>query len=151
MEHDAVDVYHFMSAAHFLDAVALGQVTPGPVVQTVAAVGYAAHGIGGALLAAACRVRAVFRVRDRGWAPLRQDPNEHDRPGVPGGCRARSDRGDRRLGDTARGFAGPRLAGRLMAAAAVWLIGLRRPVVSAILAAGVIGAIAALAGAPVGA
>jgi chromate transporter len=41
-----------MTDAQFLNAVALGQVTPGPVVATVAAVGYAAHGIGGGLLAA---------------------------------------------------------------------------------------------------
>ena len=52
MQHDAVHTYHWMSSAQFLNAVALGQVTPGPVVATVAAVGYAAHGIGGGLLAA---------------------------------------------------------------------------------------------------
>ena len=52
MQHDAVTTYHWMTGAQFLDAVALGQVTPGPVVQTVAAVGYAAAGIGGGLLAA---------------------------------------------------------------------------------------------------
>ena len=52
MQDDAVHVYHWMTNAQFLNAVALGQVTPGPVVATVAAVGYAAHGIGGALLAA---------------------------------------------------------------------------------------------------
>ena len=52
MQQDAVHVYHWMSDAQFLNAVALGQVTPGPVVATVAAVGYAAHGVGGALLAA---------------------------------------------------------------------------------------------------
>jgi chromate transporter len=52
MQNDAVHVYHWMSNARFLDAVALGQITPGPVVATVAAVGYAAHGIGGGLLAA---------------------------------------------------------------------------------------------------
>jgi chromate transporter len=49
---DAVNHYHWMTNAQFLDAVALGQVTPGPVVLTVAAVGYAAAGIGGALFAA---------------------------------------------------------------------------------------------------
>jgi chromate transporter len=52
MRADAVDHYHWMTAAQFLNAVALGQVTPGPVTQTVAAVGYAAAGIVGGLLAA---------------------------------------------------------------------------------------------------
>ena len=52
MQHDAVQHYHWMTNSQFLDAVALGQVTPGPVVQTVAVVGYAAAGIGGGLLAA---------------------------------------------------------------------------------------------------
>jgi chromate transporter len=48
MQHDAVSTYHWMTNAQFLNAVALGQVTPGPVVLTVAAVGYAAAGIAGA-------------------------------------------------------------------------------------------------------
>jgi chromate transporter len=52
MQHDAVVTYHWMTGAQFLDAVALGQITPGPVVQTVAVVGYAAAGVGGGLLAA---------------------------------------------------------------------------------------------------
>ena len=52
MQHDAVTTYHWMSGGQFLDAVALGQVTPGPVVQTVAVVGYAAAGVGGGVLAA---------------------------------------------------------------------------------------------------
>ena len=51
MQADAVSTYHWMSHAQFLDAVVLGQVTPGPVTHTVTAVGYAAGGIGGALLA----------------------------------------------------------------------------------------------------
>jgi len=52
MQHDAVTTYHWMTGAQFLNAVALGQVTPGPVVQTVAVVGYAAAGVAGGLLAA---------------------------------------------------------------------------------------------------
>ena len=52
MQSDAVHRYHWMTAAQFLEAVALGQITPGPVVQTVAVVGYAAAGLGGGLLAA---------------------------------------------------------------------------------------------------
>lgn len=41
MQGDAVHVHHWMTNAQFLNAVALGQVTPGPVVATVAAVGAA--------------------------------------------------------------------------------------------------------------
>ena len=52
MQTDAVDVHHWMTAGQFLNAVALGQVTPGPVVHTVAVVGYAAGGLAGGLLAA---------------------------------------------------------------------------------------------------
>jgi len=33
MQHSAVVTYHWMTGAQFLDAVALGQVTPGPVVR----------------------------------------------------------------------------------------------------------------------
>jgi chromate transporter len=52
MQADAVNHYHWMNATQFLNAVALGQITPGPVVQTIAVVGYAAGGLGGGLLAA---------------------------------------------------------------------------------------------------
>jgi chromate transporter len=41
-----------MTSAQFLNAVALGQITPGPVVQAVSAVGYASAGLSGGLLAA---------------------------------------------------------------------------------------------------
>lgn len=51
MQSDAVNHYHWMSGAQFLNAVALGQITPGPVVQTVAVVGYAAAGVIGGILA----------------------------------------------------------------------------------------------------
>jgi len=52
MQADAVGAYHWMTHEQFLNAVALGQVTPGPLVQTVGAVGYAAGGLGWGLLAA---------------------------------------------------------------------------------------------------
>src|ERR1700689_4195394 len=51
MQHDVVNVFHWMTGAQFLNAVALGQATPGPVVLTIAVVGYAVAGVGGALLA----------------------------------------------------------------------------------------------------
>jgi chromate transporter len=51
MQSDAVSHYHWMTGAQFLNAVALGQITPGPVVQTVAVVGYAAAGLVGGILA----------------------------------------------------------------------------------------------------
>jgi chromate transporter len=51
MQFDAVSHYHWMTGAQFLNAVALGQITPGPVVQTVAVVGYAAAGLIGGILA----------------------------------------------------------------------------------------------------
>jgi chromate transporter len=60
MQSDAVDRYHWMSEQQFLSAVALGQVTPGPVTHTVAAVGYAAAGTGGALFAAAIAFAPSF-------------------------------------------------------------------------------------------
>src|SRR5207302_10951526 len=60
MQGDAVHAYHWMSNARFLNAVALGQVTPGPVVATVAAIGYAAYGVAGGALAAAVAFAPSF-------------------------------------------------------------------------------------------
>jgi chromate transporter len=62
MQTDAVSHYHWMTGAQFLNAVALGQITPGPVVQTVAVVGYAAAGIGGGLLASAVAFTPSFLI-----------------------------------------------------------------------------------------
>ena len=60
MQADAVSTYHWMSHSQFLNAVALGQLTPGPLVQTVAVVGYAAAGLPGALLAGAVAFAPSF-------------------------------------------------------------------------------------------
>jgi chromate transporter len=62
MQGDAVDAYGWMTAAEFANAVAYGQLTPGPVVHTVAIVGWAAAGPGGALLAAAVAFAPSFLV-----------------------------------------------------------------------------------------
>jgi chromate transporter len=62
MQADAVSRYHWMTGAQFLNAVALGQITPGPVVQTVAVVGYAAAGIGGGLLASVVAFAPSFLI-----------------------------------------------------------------------------------------
>ncbi|HWB23313.1 MAG TPA: chromate efflux transporter [Gaiellaceae bacterium] len=51
MQSDAVHDHHWVTSGQFLNAVALGQITPGPVVLTVAVIGYAAKGVAGGLLA----------------------------------------------------------------------------------------------------
>jgi chromate transporter len=149
MQHDAVSTYHWMTGSQFLNAVALGQVTPGPVVQTVAVVGYAAGGIGGGLLAAAIAFAPSFAFI------------------LAGGPRFDLLRRNR----TAQSFlagAGPAVIGAiagsavplalelghawqlaLLAGAAVWLFAIRRGVVSALLLTGLLGTLAAVAGAPV--
>lgn len=147
MQADAVDHYHWMTSGQFLNAVALGQVTPGPVVHTVAVVGYAAAGVGGALLATAVAFAPSFSF-------------------ILLGAR-RFDRLRRSEGVGAfLGGAGPAAIGAilgsaiplalaleepwqfaLLAAAVVALFALRRGVVLTLLAAGAVGAGLALAGA----
>ena len=60
MQADVVGHYHWMTGAQFLNAVALGQITPGPVVQTIAVVGYSAAGLAGGLLASAVAFTPSF-------------------------------------------------------------------------------------------
>ncbi|MDO9407516.1 chromate efflux transporter [Patulibacter sp.] len=62
MRADAVERHGWLTDARFLDVVALGQVTPGPVVHTVSGVGYAAHGVGGAVLAAVVAFAPSFAL-----------------------------------------------------------------------------------------
>jgi chromate transporter len=62
MQGDAVDTYGWMTRGEFADAVAFGQLTPGPVVQTVAMVGWAASGLPGALLASVVAFAPSFLV-----------------------------------------------------------------------------------------
>jgi chromate transporter len=148
MQADAVDAYHWMTNTEFLNAVALGQVTPGPVTQTVAVVGYAAYGIGGGLLAALVAFAPSFLFVLLG--ARRFDALRHNR--------------------TMRAFlagAGPAAIGAIigvaiplalaldewwqygvLAAAAVSLLVLRRGVVLTLLLAGAVGVVAETAGAP---
>lgn len=53
MLHEVVTRLGWMSQAVFMDGIALGQVTPGPIVLTSAFVGYAQFGLSGALAGAA--------------------------------------------------------------------------------------------------
>jgi chromate transporter len=138
----------WMTGGQFLNAVALGQITPGPVVQTVSAVGYAAGGMGGGLLAALVAFSPSFAF-------------------VLGGARYFSVLRTSRAAQAFLDGAGPAaigailgsailLAGALrepwqfavLAAAAVVLLGLRRGVVFTLLAAAVAGVLVALAGGP---
>lgn len=149
MRADAVDRHGWMTEARFLDAVALGQVTPGPVVHTVSAVGYAAYGVGGALFAATIAFAPSFvliLVLAPRFATLRSD--ERLRAFLDG--------------------AGPAAIGAILGAAVplalslteLWqavvlvaavagLFVLRRGVVTTLLVAGCVGVAIALFGGPV--
>jgi chromate transporter len=148
MQDDAVHHYHWMTNAQFLNAVALGQVTPGPVVQTVAVVGYAAAGISGGLLAALAAFTPSFTFVFIGaprFESLRQN------------ARAR----------TFLNGAGPAAIGAIigvaiplalalseawqygvLTSAAIALLPLKRSVVITLVGAGIIGALATQLGAP---
>ncbi len=149
MQHDAVTAYHWMTATQFLDAVALGQITPGPVVQTVAVVGYAASGVGGALLAATVAFAPSFifvLVGGPSFDRLRRSPVAQS---------FLAGAGPAAIGAIAGASVPLALALEhlwqlgVLALAAGWLLGLRRSVVPAVVGAGVLGVVAALAGAPV--
>ena len=149
MQADAVSHYHWMTAAEFLEAVALGQITPGPVVQTVAVVGYAAFGVAGGLAAAAIAFSPSFVLvlvgRER-FDRIRTDLNA--RAFLEGA-------GPAAIG-AILGAAVP-LAGALsepwqdavLAAAAVALLVLRRSVVLVLVGAAAVGLVVMWAGATI--
>jgi chromate transporter len=150
MQADAVHHYHWMTNAQFLNGVALGQITPGPVVQTVAVVGYAAAGVGGALLAALIAFAPSFvfvLAGGRHFGALRASRAAR---GFLGGA------GPAAIGAIA-GAAIPLALGIahvwqvvVLAAALALIVGLRRSVVLTLVGAGVVGALGAVLGLPVG-
>jgi chromate transporter len=150
MQADAVRHYHWMTNTQFLNGVALGQITPGPVVQTVSVVGYAAAGVGGALLAALIAFAPSFvfvLAGARHFGALRTNP----------------------VAQSFLAGAGPAAIGAIagaaiplgLAIAHVWqvfvlagalllIIGLRRSVVLVLVGAGVVGAVGAALGLTIG-
>ena len=148
MQSDAVGTYHWMTHAQFLNAVALGQVTPGPITQTIAAVGYAAGGLPAGLLAALVAFAPSFSFVLLGASRFER--------------LLLDDRVTAFLAGAAPAAAGAiigsaiPLAGALsetwqyvlLVAAALALLVLRRSVVLTLLAAGTVGAVAGLLGAP---
>ncbi len=148
MRGDAVNTYHWMTAGQFLNAVALGQVTPGPVVATVAAVGYAAHGVGGAVLAAVIAFAPSFCIVLLGGSHFERLSGDPRMQAFLAGA------GPAAIG-AILGSAIP-LAGSLreawqfavLAGAAVLLLVVRRGPVLGLLCAAGVGAVVALAGGP---
>jgi chromate transporter len=149
MQTDAVSTYHWMTHGQFLNAVALGQVTPGPVTQTVAAVGYAAGGFPGALLAALVAFAPSFSFVLLGATRLQRLLVNEEVLAFLGGATPAA-------AGAIIGSAAPLAAAlaetwqyAVLAAAAVALLALRRGVVQTLLLAGCAGVAAALLGAPI--
>jgi chromate transporter len=150
MQSDAVNTYHWMTHEQFLNAVALGQITPGPLVQTVAAVGYVAGGLGWGLLAAFVAFLPSFCFVLLGaprFERLFSDPRA--RAFLAGAAPAAA---GAIIGSAlplalaiSQGWQVP-----LLAAAAVSLLLLRWPIVPTLLGCGAVGALVAVLGAPLG-
>ena len=147
MQADAVERHGWMTDAEFLNAVALGQVTPGPVTHTVAVVGYAAAGVPGALLAAVVAFAPSF-------AFVLTGAQRFDRIVANRDVRAFFDGAGPAAIGAILGSAIPlalalqeRWQWAVLAGATMVLLALRRGVVVTVLAAGVVGAVAVLLGA----
>lgn len=77
MQHVAVTQRHWLTAQQFADSYGLGQLTPGPGMLMVIAIGYKVAGVPGgvvALLAMFLPVGAVAFVAGQNWDRLRASP-----------------------------------------------------------------------------
>ena len=147
MQADAVG-HHWMTSAQFLNGVALGQITPGPVVQTVATVGYAAAGIGGGLLAALVAFSPSFAFVLAGaphFGKLRGNPRAQAFLDGAGPAAIGAILGSAIL--LARALTQP-WQYAVLAGAAILLLALRRGVVPTLLTAAAVGLLISLAGWP---
>jgi chromate transporter len=146
MQHDAVSTYHWMTGTQFLDAVALGQVTPGPVVLTVAVVGYAAAGFAGGLLAVLVAFTPSFVFVLAGGPQFNRIRTNASIQSFLAGA------GPAVIGAIAGSTIQLGLAFHVawqiavLATALLWLFVIRRGVVSGLILAGLIGLVVALAG-----
>jgi len=148
MQSDAVNHYHWMTAAQFLNAVALGQITPGPVVQTVAVVGYAAAGLTGGILASVVAFTPSFSFVLLGAHQFDRLRGDHRARAFLGGA------GPAAIG-AILGSAIPLTRAltqpwqyAVLGAALVLMLALRRGVVLTLIAAGAAGTLIAMAGGP---
>jgi len=150
MQHDVVHQYHWMTSAQFLNAIALGQITPGPVVQTVAVVGYAAAKLRGALFAAFIAFGPSFcfvLFGGRYFERIRANASLQAFFAGAGPAAIGAIAGSSVPLGLAIGHAWQ--AG-LLGAALIWFVALRRNVVIGLVAAGVIGVVGTFVGLPVG-
>jgi chromate transporter len=148
MQHDAVTTHHWLTTSQFLGAVALGQVTPGPVVLTVAVIGFAASRVLGALIATIVAFAPSFMfviIGGRSFDTIRSNAAIQS---------FLSGAGTAVIGAI---FGSAFVLGSgilhawqfvLLGLAVLWLVALRKGVVSAILAAALIGVAATALGAP---
>jgi chromate transporter len=148
MQSDAVSHYHWMTAAQFLNAVALGQITPGPVVQTVAVVGYAAAGLAGGILASVVAFTPSFSFVLLGAHRFDRLRGDHRARAFLGGA------GPAAIG-AILGSAIPLTRAltqpwqyAVVGAALVLMLALRRGVVLTLIAAGAAGTLIAVVGGP---